>query len=472
MRCKPIASASLAHATRFIALLALLASCATPGASPLAENRCAGRPSFEDTATALAACLPAQATAADTSRLLAAWERINDEWGGATQADVLPGGGPELLVRYHADLKEVSWNPQGTFIVLQQRDGRWRSASEIDGAMLGIRDVNGAPWTNWSYHIINTADLTGDGLDDVVAELRYSNGLHVGFRYLALLTAHPDVKSREVGAAEPRAAKSRAAGGIGEGEPSGLRVVYLEDTTRTRPTYRLIDPGGRKSLQSVITVREQNAITRTLAASTGDVIEMAREEINPAASTVSARTPDGAQWYGFDQFDGGGGSSMYDPVLGLYRLKDGQLQHFNMPGTVRLLKVGPDGSVYVLGGLGVMRYIDGRWETLLSTQGDPSLAAAPFVPFDLAFGGNGALWVAGIHSLAHFERGSWTQTVMPARRLLVAPDGSLWTEGWDGRADSDCCFNHLTGTTWVTYTHSAALPVAPDLQERIRALQR
>jgi hypothetical protein len=248
-------------------------------------------------------------------------------------------------------------------------------------------------------------------------------------------------------------------------------VANLEDTNRTRPAYRLISSGGRKSLESIITVRDRSAITRTLAF-TANVFATIGEEINPAASTVSASTPDGAQWYGFDQFDGGGGSSMYDPMLGLYRLRDGQLQHFDMPGTVRLLKVGPDGSLYVLGGLGVMRYTAGRWETLASMQGDPGLAAAPFVPFDLAFGGHGELWVAGILSLARFERSSWTQTVMPGRRLLVGPDGSVWTEGWDGRADSDCCFNHLTGTTWVTYTHSAALPVAAELQERIRALQR
>jgi hypothetical protein len=119
-----------------------------------------------------------------------------------------------------------------------------------------------------------------------------------------------------------------------------------------------------------------------------------------------------------------------------------------------------------------MRYRDGRWETLLDTQGDPAMSAAPFAPFDIDFGPNGQLWVAGIHSLARFESGAWTQIVMPARRLLVAPDGSIWAEGWDGRAGSDCCFNHLTGSTWVTYTHSAVLPVAPDLEERIRELKR
>jgi hypothetical protein len=448
MRCKPVASAALTSVAALIVLLALLASRSTPGASLLSDSRCTGRPSFGETTNTLAACLPAGARAADAVHLLTAWERINDEWGDVSHANVLPGGGPELLVRYHADLKEVSWNPQGKFVILQLQDGGWRVASEFDGAQLGIKDANGAPWTNWSYHILDTADLTGDGLEDVVAELRYSNGLHVAFRYLTLLTAHSD------------------------GGPSGLRVAYLEDTNRTRPAYRLIDSGGRKTLQSIIAVRDQGAITRTLAF-TGEVFEMAGEEINPAASTVSARTPDGAQWYGFDRFDGGGGSSMYDPVLGLYRLKDGQLQHYDIPGTVRVLKVGPDGSLYVLAGLGVMRYAGGRWETLLNTQGDPSLATAPFVPFEIVFGRDSELWIAGIHSLAHFNSANaWTQIVMPARRLLVAPDGSVWTEGWDGRADSDCCFNHLTGSTWVTYTHSATLPVAPDLQERIRALQR
>jgi hypothetical protein len=192
MRLKQLARAGLAHAAGLIVLLALVASYSAPGASPLSESRCTGRPSFEETATALAGCLPAQATPADAFRLLTAWERVDDEWGGITQADVLPGGGSELVVRYHADLEEVSWNPQGKFVVWQPRDGGWRVAFELDGAKLGIKDVNGAPWTNWSYHILDTEDLTGDGLDDVVAELRYSNGLPVAFQYLTLRTAHSD----------------------------------------------------------------------------------------------------------------------------------------------------------------------------------------------------------------------------------------------------------------------------------------
>jgi hypothetical protein len=448
-----LGSAGLAGVAPLILLVALLSSCSAPPLVPLSADGCSGRPPFEGTAGALAACLPAGATPAGVARLLTGWQRIDDEWGGVTRADVLPGGGPELLVRYHADLTEASWNPQGKFVVLQQQGDGWRVAFELDGGRLGIVDANGAPWTNWSYHILDTADLTGDGLDDVIAELRYSNGLHVAFRYLALLTAHP------------------GSGGVEESKSAGLRVAYLEDTARTRPAYHLIDLDRRKALQSVISVRGQSAITRTLAFD-GSVFERVAEEINPAAGTVFAETPDGARWYGFDTFDGGGGSSMYDPVLGLYRLWDGQLQHFDMPGTIRALKVGPDGALYAPSGLGVMRYRDGRWETLMDPRGEPELAAAPFVPFELAFEPGGELWVAGIHSLARFKDGWWTQIVLPSRRLLVASDGSVWTEGWDGRAGSDCCFYHLTESSWITYTHSAELPVAPDLQERIRALQR
>jgi hypothetical protein len=454
-----------------IAALTLLTACAASAPLSPPQDRCAGRASFEETAAVLAACLPAGASASDASRMLATWQRTDGEWGGVTEADVLPGGGPELLANFHADLKEAAWNPQGKFVVLQAlgpgsrsaEGGAWRVAFELDAGRLGIRDVNGAPWTNWSYHILDTADLTGDGLDDVVMELRYSNGMHVVFRYLALLTAQPAEKSSGIGGPTPNA--------IGEAGSPTMRVAYLEDTVRTRPAYHLVERGNHTVLESTISVREKSAITRTLAFN-GSAFEVAGEEINPTASTVSAETPDGARWYGFDTFDGGGGSSMYDPVLGLYRLGDGQLQHFDMPGTVRALRVGPDGSLYAAGGLGVMRYREGLWETLLNSQGDPALAAAPFAPFDMAFGPNGELWVAGIFSLARFKDGAWTQIVLPARRLLVAPDGSIWTEGWDGRAGSDCCFNHLTGSTWVTYTHSAALPGAPDLQERIRALQR
>jgi hypothetical protein len=85
------------------------------------------------------------------------------------------------------------------------------------------------------------------------------------------------------------------------------------------------------------------------------------------------------------------------------------------------------------------------------------------VPFDIAFAPSSDVWVGGVYSLARFNGQTWTQYGVNVRRLLVAPDGSVWGQGWDGIAGSDCCYVHVAGDTWVTYTHSAPLPVSKEL---------
>ena len=94
-----------------------------------------------------------------------------------------------------------------------------------------------------------------------------------------------------------------------------------------------------------------------------------------------------------------------------------------------------------------------------------------FVPFDIAFTQDGEVWLGGVHSLARLDGEAWTQYDVPVRRLLAAPDGSLWGEGWDGIAGSNCCFVHVTGDAWVTYTHSASLPVSGELLGAIHRLK-
>ena len=188
--------------------------------------------------------------------------------------------------------------------------------------------------------------------------------------------------------------------------------------------------------------------------------------------TSWAVTPDGSLWYAFDEFDGIGGSPPYSQNLGLYRSKNGQVSLFDIPGTIRVLEVAPDGSLYVGAGCGVLRYGMDKWETLANVDCEHSSFANPMVPFDIAFADNGDAWVGGVYSLARFDGKTWTEYDINARRILVAPDGSLWAEGWDGIANSDCCFTHVTGNTWVTYTHSASLPVSQELLERIYELGR
>jgi hypothetical protein len=189
------------------------------------------------------------------------------------------------------------------------------------------------------------------------------------------------------------------------------------------------------------------------------------------AITSFAATPDGALWYAFDDFDDGGGAPPGSPYHGLYRSQDRQLSRFDVPGAIRVLAVAPDGSLYIGAGRGVMRYVDGVLQTLIDvTRGQDSFSRG-FVPYDIAFTQDGDVWVGGVYSLARFDGETWTQYDVNVRRLLVAPDGSLWGEGWDGVAGSGCCFVHFAGDTWVTYTHSAVLPVSQDLLGDIHELR-
>jgi hypothetical protein len=156
--------------------------------------------------------------------------------------------------------------------------------------------------------------------------------------------------------------------------------------------------------------------------------------------------------------------------LGLYRLRDGEVSHFDIQGTIRVLKAGPDGDLYVGAGCGVLRFREGIWETLAEVDCSRADWEFPMTVFDIAFASGGAVWVGGVHGLARFDGAGWTEYDARARRLLAAPDGSLWDEGWDGREGSDCCFVHVAGGVVTTYTHTATLPVSGELLEEIRAL--
>ncbi|MGB3716814.1 MAG: hypothetical protein WA996_20540, partial [Candidatus Promineifilaceae bacterium] len=50
---------------------------------------------------------------------------------------------------------------------------------------------------------------------------------------------------------------------------------------------------------------------------------------------------------------------------------------------------------------------------------------------------------------------------IPAPRIVVAADGTIWTRGWDGRANVECCLTHISGTQTITYTYTSDVPVEP-----------
>jgi hypothetical protein len=186
--------------------------------------------------------------------------------------------------------------------------------------------------------------------------------------------------------------------------------------------------------------------------------------------TSSAVTPDGAIWYSYDLFDDIGGSPQGAQNGELRCLQGGRLSRHRMEGTIRAIEVGPDGGLYIAAGCGLARIRNGEWETLAEVDCAQSTFSGPMVAFDIAFAPDGAIWLAGVHNLARCDGEGWTEYGVNARRLLVSPDGSLWAEGWDGRAGSDCCFVHVRGSEAITYLHTAALPVPATLLPEIRGL--
>lgn len=195
----------------------------------------------------------------------------------------------------------------------------------------------------------------------------------------------------------------------------------------------------------------------------------------PASTKISASaaTPDGSYWYSFDVFDGIGGSSIYAQAQGLFRKSSaGVVSHFDITSTIKVLKAAPDGSLYVGAGCGVLRYRSDHLQILANPDCDHSDFKKPIFPFDMAFAPNGDIWVAGIWALAHFDGTKWTEYDAKARRLLVAPDGSIWADGLPEVPGTDCCFYHLVGSSVTTYTHSSNLPLTVDLLRQVYDLRQ
>lgn len=179
--------------------------------------------------------------------------------------------------------------------------------------------------------------------------------------------------------------------------------------------------------------------------------------------TSSAVTPDGSLWYAFNNFDGLGGSPPGSQNHGLYRRLRGEILHYDIPATIRVLEVAPDGSLYIGAGCGVLRYRDDELESLLDIDCNPDQPVSGLFPQDIAFTNDGRAWVGGAHNLASYDNNEWTEYNIPAQRVAIASDGTIWTYGWDGRAEHNCCLTHMTGNQLITYTLTDDVPAEPKV---------
>jgi hypothetical protein len=179
--------------------------------------------------------------------------------------------------------------------------------------------------------------------------------------------------------------------------------------------------------------------------------------------TSSAVTPDGSLWYAFDTFDGLGGSPPGSQNHGLYRRLSGEILHYDIPATIRVLEVAPDGNLYIGAGCGVLRYRDDVLESLLDIDCNPDQPVSGLFPLDITFTNDGRAWVGGAYNLASYDSNGWTEYNIPARRVAIASDGTIWTYGWDGRAEHNCCLTHISGNQLITYTLTADVPAEPKV---------
>jgi hypothetical protein len=428
-------------------LLTAVACQRLPNDSPNFSAECPpDTPPLNAIAQTMAACLPSDGADEAARAYLRDWgrieERIEDSWywGGVQTAASQPGASDLLIMAYYADLTEVNWNPQGKLAVLQQTADGWRvlfespqpSATRLDGA----HTLDG----NWSYHLTAVGDATGDGRDDFLIEQRWSNMTHGYANFAKLMRVNPD-------------------------EAESVRFIFLEDGSRTRPRYRIADQG----IHATILVHGQEAITRTFQLAGQNFVQV-DETINPEAAILSAVTPDGAGWYAYDETRSLGGS----PTFGLYRLQDGRLGHYDLPLAITSLRLLADGRLYAGGVDGeapvIWRLEGEEWVAVLGRDFARPETSQFRMPLAMALDDAGHLWVAGVFVLLQLGPEEAAVYEINAFDLLIAPDQTVWAAGWDGLADSDCCYYTVRDGVATSYHRAEPLPVDAELEQQIRAM--
>jgi len=418
-------------------LLVALAACSDQDTDGASCDRNSA-PTIGRTAEAVAVCLGPEGTAEQAAELLRGWGRMDDGyWGGVASADLLPGEGAELVLSYHADLPNVIWNPQGKLAILQSAADGWKVVFESPDPTEDTGNGADSLAGNWSFHVTAIGDLTGDQWDDLLVEQRYSNGTHVFLSYTKMLAA-----------------------GTVAGER--VRVVYLEDGSDTVPTYTIVD----QTVQSVLRVNAAPAISRTFQLE-GDAFALVKREINPEAAVKSAETADGVHWYAFDN----PGSVYNNPRHGLYRWQDGELTHFEVPFAITCLQVLRDGQLYLGGNGSILRVEEDHLVALLVEEYALIETDSWGLPLEMALTAEGDLWVAAQYQLLRFGRDHSQAYDLLVYRVMLAADDTVWALGWDGIAESDCCFFRVQGDQVDQFGFGETLPVSPELASQIRAMR-
>jgi WD40 repeat protein len=163
-------------------------------------------------------------------------------------------------------------------------------------------------------------------------------------------------------------------------------------------------------------------------------------------ATAVAVTPDGAAWFGF------GDHSASTPGGGLSRFDGHDWQYYLDNAEVNTLAVSPDGSLWVGAGCDVQRFDGVHWE-------DVALCGEYLMTgnvSDIDFTPNGSAWVATGFGLLRID-GERTAYERMIGSVAVAPDGSIWANGWEGTQDS-FYVARFDWQNWTTYRGADSFP--------------
>ena len=158
-----------------------------------------------------------------------------------------------------------------------------------------------------------------------------------------------------------------------------------------------------------------------------------------AVTPASQGDTGGAAWFAF------GDHSVSTPGWGLSRFDasaalstGGQAWDYYLDDAeVNVLAVGPSpqggtsGVLWAGVGCGVQRFDGAAWEIVATCEDLPAGNV-----LDIDFAPDGAVWVANGFGLARFDGQSWTVYERLVNSLEVAPDGTIWMNGWEGTQDS------------------------------------
>jgi ligand-binding sensor domain-containing protein len=163
-------------------------------------------------------------------------------------------------------------------------------------------------------------------------------------------------------------------------------------------------------------------------------------------ATSVAVTPDGAAWFGF------GDHSVSTPGGGLSRFDGHDWQYHLDSAEVNALAVSPDGSLWVGAGCNVQRFDGVNWEAV-ALCGEYLLTGNVL---DIDFTPNGSAWVATGFGLLNIggERMAYERLI---NSVAVAPDGSIWANGWEGTQGSSYVAR-FDWQNWTTYRGADSYP--------------